>query len=75
MISHRLLPQAPRLKALLHCPCQRALSSCPSLALSHSLEISDEVADALATRKPVVALESAIYTHGDTRSPSNKNID
>ncbi|KAI1434576.1 Indigoidine synthase A like protein-domain-containing protein [Xylaria sp. CBS 124048] len=28
------------------------------------LRISDEVADALATNKPVVALESTIYTHG-----------
>lgn len=28
------------------------------------LKISDEVADAIATNKPVVALESTIYTHG-----------
>ncbi|KAI1823968.1 Indigoidine synthase A like protein-domain-containing protein [Xylaria intraflava] len=28
------------------------------------LKVSEEVADALATKKPVVALESTIYTHG-----------
>lgn len=28
------------------------------------LKVSDEVADAVATNKPVVALESTIYTHG-----------
>lgn len=28
------------------------------------LRVSDEVADAVATNKPVVALESTIYTHG-----------
>ncbi|KAF3931029.1 hypothetical protein ABW20_dc0103306 [Dactylellina cionopaga] len=28
------------------------------------LEISEEIRDAVATRKPVVAMESAVYTHG-----------
>lgn len=28
------------------------------------MQISDEVAEALATNKPVVALETTIYTHG-----------
>ncbi len=28
------------------------------------LHVSEEVADAIATNKPVVALESTIYTHG-----------
>lgn len=32
--------------------------------LEQFLQISEEVADALATNKPVVALESTIYTHG-----------
>ncbi|OLN88508.1 Pseudouridine-metabolizing bifunctional protein [Colletotrichum chlorophyti] len=32
--------------------------------LKDLLRISDEVADAVATNKPVVALESTIYTHG-----------
>ncbi|RBR01758.1 hypothetical protein VDGD_04145 [Verticillium dahliae] len=32
--------------------------------LKDFLRISDEVADAIATNKPVVALESTIYTHG-----------
>ncbi|KAI0898265.1 Indigoidine synthase A like protein-domain-containing protein [Annulohypoxylon nitens] len=33
-------------------------------ALRGTLKISEEVTDALATNKPVVALESTIYTHG-----------
>lgn len=33
-------------------------------ALKSILKISEEVTDALATNKPVVALESTIYTHG-----------
>jgi pseudouridine-5'-phosphate glycosidase/pseudouridine kinase len=33
-------------------------------ALKDLLKVSDEVTDALATNKPVVALESTIYTHG-----------
>ncbi|KAL0939027.1 IdgA domain-containing protein [Colletotrichum truncatum] len=32
--------------------------------LKNLLRVSDEVADAVATNKPVVALESTIYTHG-----------
>ncbi|KAI0594310.1 Indigoidine synthase A like protein-domain-containing protein [Biscogniauxia sp. FL1348] len=32
--------------------------------LNEILKVSEEVADALATNKPVVALESTIYTHG-----------
>ena len=32
--------------------------------LKNLLKISEEVQDALATNKPVVALESTIYTHG-----------
>lgn len=33
-------------------------------ALKSLLRVSEEVTDALATNKPVVALESTIYTHG-----------
>ncbi|KAI1208878.1 Indigoidine synthase A like protein-domain-containing protein [Annulohypoxylon truncatum] len=33
-------------------------------ALKGTLKVSEEVTDALATNKPVVALESTIYTHG-----------
>lgn len=33
-------------------------------ALRNLLKVSPEVADAVATNKPVVALESTIYTHG-----------
>jgi len=32
--------------------------------LKNLLYVSEEVADAIATNKPVVALESTIYTHG-----------
>ena len=34
------------------------------LARSKLLNISEEIQDAVATGKPVVALESTIYTHG-----------
>jgi pseudouridine-5'-phosphate glycosidase/pseudouridine kinase len=33
-------------------------------SLKDIVKVSEEVADALATNKPVVALESTIYTHG-----------
>lgn len=44
----------------------RAFSSSPAVAsgLRELLSVSEEVADAVATNKPVVALESTIYTHG-----------
>lgn len=32
--------------------------------LESALKLSDEIADAVATNKPIVALESTIYTHG-----------
>ncbi|EGX92137.1 IdgA domain protein [Cordyceps militaris CM01] len=44
----------------------RSFSSSPAAAsgLRELLSVSEEVADAVATNKPVVALESTIYTHG-----------
>lgn len=39
-------------------------SSAAQPALRDWLRVSDEVSDAVATNKPVVALESTIYTHG-----------
>ncbi|KAJ9139192.1 IdgA domain-containing protein [Pleurostoma richardsiae] len=36
----------------------------PPSGLAAVLQVSEEVADAVATNKPVVALESTIYTHG-----------
>lgn len=33
-------------------------------AVKDLLKISDEITDAVATNKPIVALESTIYTHG-----------
>ena len=39
-------------------------SASPLAPLSQILHVSEEVLDAVATNKPVVALESTIYTHG-----------
>ncbi|KAG6015283.1 hypothetical protein E4U54_003811 [Claviceps lovelessii] len=39
-------------------------TSCSFPALKDWLRVSDEVADAVANNKPLVALESTIYTHG-----------
>lgn len=36
---------------------------------SKFLKVSEEVRDAVATRKPVVALETTIYTHGELKLP------
>ncbi|UNI14789.1 hypothetical protein JDV02_001385 [Purpureocillium takamizusanense] len=50
-----------------HPACQRrTVASTPqnSTALRDLLRVSDEVADAIRLNKPVVALESTIYTHG-----------
>ncbi|KAJ6785427.1 hypothetical protein PWT90_10170 [Aphanocladium album] len=46
--------------------CSRPFSSTPaaSSGLRELLSVSEEVTDAVATNKPVVALESTIYTHG-----------
>ncbi|KAK2824768.1 hypothetical protein FQN49_007492, partial [Arthroderma sp. PD_2] len=47
--------------------------SLPSLgALNKFLKVSEEVGDAIATGKPVVALETTIYTHG---FPYPDNVD
>ncbi|KAM0509309.1 hypothetical protein ACHAPB_001456 [Verticillium nonalfalfae] len=48
-------------------PASRSYSTAPyagAPGLKDFLRISDEVAEAIATNKPVVALESTIYTHG-----------
>ncbi|KAI0966768.1 Indigoidine synthase A like protein-domain-containing protein [Xylaria arbuscula] len=42
----------------------RSYSSGSLAGLKGILKVSEEVTDALATNKPVVALESTIYTHG-----------
>src|SRR5260370_1064256 len=42
----------------------RGYSSGNLAGLKEILRVSEEVTDALATNKPVVALESTIYTHG-----------
>ena len=43
---------------------KRALSASAGAGLRDLLRVSDEVSDAIAKDKPVVALESTIYTHG-----------
>ncbi|KAI1311380.1 Indigoidine synthase A like protein-domain-containing protein [Xylaria venustula] len=42
----------------------RSYSSGSLAGLKDILKVSEEVTDALATNKPVIALESTIYTHG-----------
>lgn len=47
------------------CAQRRLMSAAASLAgVKDLLKVSDEVAHAVAYNKPVVALESTIYTHG-----------
>lgn len=57
------LCRGPRLTT----PSQRRLFTAPAASLAglgNLLRVSDEVAHAVAHNKPVVALESTIYTHG-----------
>lgn len=54
-------------RSFLRAPAWRAARqySRPALAgLNKFLKVSEEVEDAIATGKPVVALETTIYTHG-----------
>ncbi|KAI5310605.1 hypothetical protein KEM55_004616, partial [Ascosphaera atra] len=72
MLSRRLISHANKLPALLRgASCRQARNfhaAKPKAAATSGLErfvkVSEEVRDALATGKPVVALESTIYTHG-----------
>ncbi len=60
-----LAKQRPRLQHRLDADRLRYSTSASLPApLSQILRVSDEVLDAVATNKPVVALESTIYTHG-----------
>ncbi|MCP6768774.1 pseudouridine-5'-phosphate glycosidase, partial [Klebsiella pneumoniae] len=52
---------------------RRALSSSPTSASTSWLRVSDEVRAALAASAPVVALESALLTHGLPR-PANVSV-
>lgn len=45
-------------------PRSRCLHELHNHSQSKFLKVSDEVRDAVATGKPVVALETTIYTHG-----------
>lgn len=62
MIYSRALPRI--VKASTRCLNQKGL---------HSLSISEEVREALANKKPVVALESTVITHG-LKYPENLNF-
>lgn len=44
--------------------CRRQFSAAATSKLNGLVWVSEEVQDAVATNKPVVALESTIYTHG-----------
>lgn len=48
----------------LQAPLSRGLHGVQSSVPSRFLKVSEEVRDAVATGKPVVALETTIYTHG-----------
>ncbi|KAI7767781.1 hypothetical protein ACKAV7_001057 [Fusarium commune] len=47
-----------------HSHSQRRLMSSSLAGVKDLLKVSDEITDAVATNKPIVALESTIYTHG-----------
>lgn len=75
LLLSRSLAQRTSSRALrnLQCTSSAAAKSCFSTTgassnklegLKDHLKVSEEVRDALATNKPVVALESTIYTHG-----------
>ncbi|KAF4124003.1 pseudouridylate synthase / pseudouridine kinase [Geosmithia morbida] len=58
---HAILPRTSRTCAAAN---RRLMSSASASGLRSLLKVSEEVADAVAADKPVVALESTIYTHG-----------
>ena len=60
----QLLRAARRLAAPLRQPSTRSLSSHGSSFRNDIFKVSEEVREALETGKPVVALETTIYTHG-----------
>ena len=63
-----MLISVTRRKAASVFPCARSVLSCVNYrshsSLSRFFKVSDAVKDAQATGKPVVALETTIYTHG-----------
>lgn len=61
VVSRQMLPQT---RSFTQC-CQRANSSGRNISGRGKIfRVSEEVQDAVATGKPVVALETTIYTHG-----------
>ncbi|KAI1145499.1 Indigoidine synthase A like protein-domain-containing protein [Nemania diffusa] len=71
LVGHRRALDAYRVRPALNnpsCPASgrsfRNYSSGNLAGLKQILRVSEEVREALATNKPVVALESTIYTHG-----------
>lgn len=55
-------------------PRARCLHDLHKLAQSKFLQVSEEVRDAVATGKPVVALETTIYTHGECYNRAEAHI-
>jgi hypothetical protein len=66
MATRLLLPRGFHLSKSKHLlpRLTRPLQTYSSPLLKSPLRISPEVADALATNRPIVALETTIYTHG-----------
>ncbi len=62
--SRRPAPFLNKLPSQARCFSSKPASATAIPGLSERLWVSEEVADAVATNKPVIALESTIYTHG-----------
>mgnify|MGYP002718775291 CR=1 FL=1 len=66
MLSHTMFASRAALRSCL----RGAQLSCArryhGLAQSKFFKVSEEVRDAVATGKPVVSLETTIYTHGES---------
>ena len=59
----------PTLRSLLFTPPQRYLNTTVTSGRDRFLRVSEEVQDAVSAGKPVVALETTIYTHGNQTPP------
>lgn len=63
MLATRTASRLCKLTRALKVPLSR---NSHALASNRFLKVSEEVRDAVATGRPVVALESTIYTHGNS---------
>jgi len=67
----RTVLRSPRWRPVPSLPRARYLHGLKDSPQSRFLNVSEEVRDAVATGKPVVALETTIYTHGMSETPSS----